>query len=298
MQAQDNSLDIFLKNSRRDKSIHIKVSRNTLIAFIASIILHGLLLWVALPKLDMSSPLPKSDTIEITLAPPPKAVEPTIDVPPPPSPKIEEVTPKVIAKKPSVKPTKPRPQDFSVPKVLTQPEPSIQKVPESPPIPPRPSQPADAPVDMMALVNQNRARRQSVESEATRINAQAEAAERGPTVEEKRNQRIAENLKSGTNGIFDIKRVDALGGSFSFKGWTDYTNVKLQYFDVEAKAGQDTRLLMIKRMISIIREHYQGDFTWESHRLGRSITLSARMEDNAGLEDFLMTEFFGPDYKK
>jgi hypothetical protein len=298
MQAQDNSLDIFLKNSRRDKSIHIKVSRNTLIAFIVSIILHGLLLWVALPKLDMSSPLPKSDTIEITLAPPPKAVEPTIDVPPPPSPKVEEVTPKVIAKKPSVKPTKPRPQDFSVPKVLTQPEPSIQKVPESPPIPPRPSQPADAPVDMMALVNQNRARRQSVESEATRINAQAEAAERGPTVEEKRNQRIAENLKSGTNGIFDIKRVDALGGSFSFKGWTDYTNVKLQYFDVEAKAGQDTRLLMIKRMISIIREHYQGDFTWESHRLGRSITLSARMEDNAGLEDFLMTEFFGPDYKK
>jgi hypothetical protein len=298
MQVQDNSLDIFLKNSRRDKSIHIKVSRNTLIAFIVSIILHGLLLWVALPKLDMSSPLPKSDTIEITLAPPPKAVEPTIDVPPPPSPKVEEVTPKVISKKPSVKPTKPRPQDFSVPKVLTQPEPSIQKVPESPPIPPRPSQPADAPVDMMALVNQNRARRQSVESEATRINAQAEAAERGPTVEEKRNQRIAENLKSGTNGIFDIKRVDALGGSFSFKGWTDYTNVKLQYFDVEAKAGQDTRLLMIKRMISIIREHYQGDFTWESHRLGRSITLSARMEDNAGLEDFLMTEFFGPDYKK
>lgn len=298
MQAQDNSLDIFLKNSRRDQSIHIKVSRNTLIAFIVSIILHGLLLWVALPKLDMSSPLPKSDTIEITLAPPPKAVEPTIDVPPPPSPKIEEVTPKVIVKKPSAKPAKPRPQDFSVPKVLTQPESSIQKVPESPPIPPRPSQPADAPVDMMALVNQNRARRQSVESEATRINAEAEAAERGPTVEEKRNQRIAENLKSGTNGIFDIKRIDALGGSFSFRGWTDYTNVKLQYFDVEAKAGQDTRLLMIKRMISIIREHYQGDFTWESHRLGRSITLSARLEDNAGLEDFLMTEFFGPDYKK
>ncbi|MGZ8270334.1 MAG: hypothetical protein ACXW1T_04070 [Methylophilus sp.] len=298
MQAQDNSLDTFLKNSRRDKSISIKVSRNTLIAFVVSIILHGLLLWVALPKLDMSSPLPKSDTIEITLAPPPKAIEPTIDVPPPPSPKVEEVTPKVIAKKPSVKPAKPQPQDFSVPKVLTQPEPSIQKVPESPSIPPRPSQPADAPVDMMALVNQNRARRQSVESEASRINAQAEAAERGPTVEEKRNQRIAENLKSGTNGIFDIKRIDALGGSFSFRGWTDYTNVKLEYFDVEAKAGQDTRLLMIKRMVSIIREHYQGDFTWESHRLGRSITLSARLEDNAGLEDFLMTEFFGPDYKK
>lgn len=298
MQVQDNSFEQFLKNSHRDKSIHIRVSRNTLIAFIVSVIFHALLLWVALPKLNMGSPLPKSDTIEITLAPPPKAAEPTIDLPPPPTPKVEEVKPKVIAKKPNVKPSKPRPQDFTVPKVLTQQEPSPQKVPDIPPIPPRPTQPADAPVDMMALVNQNRARRQSVESDAARINAQAEAAERGPTEDQKRDQRIAENLKSGTNGIFDIKRIDALGGSFSFKGWTDYTNVKLQYFDVEAKPGQDTRLLMIKRMIAIIREHYQGDFTWDSHRLGRSLTLSARMEDNAGLEDFLMKEFFGPDYKK
>jgi hypothetical protein len=71
----------------------------------------------------------------------------------------------------------------------------------------------------------------------------------------------------------------------------------MQYFDIPAKAGQDTRLLMVKRMISLIREHYQGDFTWESRRLARSVTLSAKLEDNAGLEDFLMTEFFGPNYK-
>jgi hypothetical protein len=298
MQSQDNSFDLFLKNSHRDKSIHIRVSRNTLIAFIVSVIFHALLLWVALPKLNMGSPLPISDTIEITLAPPPKAAEPMVDLPPPPTPKVEEVKPKVIAKMPSVKPIKPRPQDFTVPKVLTQQAPSPQKVPDTTPIPPRPTQPADAPVDMMALVNQNRARRQSVESDAAHINAQAEAAERGPTEDQKRDQRIAENLKSGTNGIFDIKRIDALGGSFSFKGWTDYTNVKLQYFDIEAKPGQDTRLLMIKRMIAIIREHYQGDFTWDSQRLGRSLTLSARMEDNAGLEDFLMKEFFGPNYNR
>ncbi len=150
----------------------------------------------------------------------------------------------------------------------------------------------------MALVNQNRARRQAQESDAARANAEAAAAERGPTEEEKRNQRIMENLKTGTNGIFEIKRIDALGGSFSFRGWTnDYSNAKMQYFDIEAKAGQDTRLLMVKRMIALIREHYQGDFTWESHRLGRALTLSARPEDNAGLEDFLMTEFFGKNYK-
>ena len=50
-------------------------------------------------------------------------------------------------------------------------------------------------------------------------------------------------------------------------------------------------------MISLIREHYQGDFNWESHRMARTIVLSARPEDSAGLEDFLMLEFFGQNYK-
>ncbi|MDX1915172.1 MAG: hypothetical protein SFU55_06270 [Methylophilus sp.] len=285
--------DDFLSRPRTDKQIRLSISRNTLIALVVSIILHALLLWKVVPKFDMSMPASQSDTIEITLAPPPKAPVPTTDVPPPP--KVEEPTPKVMAKKPSTKPAKPKPQDFSVPKVLTQTEPMPQKVPETPAQPP---QPRDAPVDMMALVNQNRARRQAQESDAARANAEAAAAERGSTEEEKRNQRIMENLKTGTNGIFEIKRIDALGGSFSFKGWTnDYSNAKMQYFDIEAKPGQDTRLLMIKRMIALIREHYQGDFTWESHRLGRALNLSARPEDNAGLEDFLMTEFFGKNYK-
>lgn len=106
------------------------------------------------------------------------------------------------------------------------------------------------------------------------------------------------NLKSGTNGIFEITSKSARRATFAFKGWTnDYSNAKLQYFEVEASTGQDIRLLIIRRMIALIREHYQGDFTWESHRLGRSVTQSARLEDNAGLEDFLMMEFFGTNYR-
>jgi hypothetical protein len=45
-------------------------------------------------------------------------------------------------------------------------------------------------------------------------------------------------------------------------------------------------------MIAIIREYEQQDFVWESRRLGRSLMLSARQRDNAGLEQFLMQEFF------
>jgi hypothetical protein len=45
-------------------------------------------------------------------------------------------------------------------------------------------------------------------------------------------------------------------------------------------------------MIAIIRDHERGDFVWESRRLGRNVTLSARPRDEAGLKDFLMREFF------
>ena len=54
---------------------------------------------------------------------------------------------------------------------------------------------------------------------------------------------------------------------------------------------------MIKKMISLIRQHYKGDFNWESHRLNRTIIMSARIEDSEGLEDFMMAEFFGRNYK-
>lgn len=288
--------DEFLKHTRKDRAISIRISRNTLLAFVFSLVFHGLLLWLVVPKTE-GEPLPKATQIQVNLAPLPQPVVPEIMPPAPELPKPEAVKPppKVMAKKPAVKPSQPRQQDFSVPEVMTQSQPSPQAVPT--PITP-PAQ-EDAPVDMMALVNRNRNRRNTFEDEAARQNAAAIAREQGPSEDEKRNQRIMENLKVGTNGIFEIKRLESRNASFSFKGWTDNaSNAKMRFFEVEAKSGQDIRLLVIQRMIALIREHYQGDFTWDSHRLGRSLTLSARPEDNAGLEDVLMQEFFGPNYKQ
>ena len=45
-------------------------------------------------------------------------------------------------------------------------------------------------------------------------------------------------------------------------------------------------------MISIIRRYENEDFVWESHRLGHSITLSARAQDTHDLETFMLREFF------
>jgi hypothetical protein len=61
---------------------------------------------------------------------------------------------------------------------------------------------------------------------------------------------------------------------------------------VERGANPSIEIAIVRRMIVIIREHESGDFVWRSQRLGRDVTLSARAADTAGLEEFLMREFF------
>ena len=296
----NDSFGTFLQSPRGDKLIRLHVSRNTLIAFVVSIVLHLLALLFLVPKIDLN-PSPQATTMEVSLAPKPTAPEVTPQtetVPEPiPSP-APEVKKKIIAKKPTSKPSTPKASDFSVPKVLTTPQPSPQTVPITSPIKPQPQTSTDAPADMMAMVNQKRAQREEQESDAARQNVAATAAERGPSAEEKRDANIKRNFQSGTNGVFEITRLESRSASFTFLGWTSsLSNAKREFFEVEASAGQDVRLLMIRRMISLIRQHYQGDFDWESHRLGKTIVKSARVEDSAELEDFLMQEFFGQNYK-
>ena len=49
-------------------------------------------------------------------------------------------------------------------------------------------------------------------------------------------------------------------------------------------------------MIELIRKEKTGDFEWDSHRLGKVITMSARVKDTAELQAFLMKEMF-PEYR-
>lgn len=278
----------FLLTPRGDKLIRINISRNTLIALICSLIIHALILLAVVPQIQFSPPDSSRSTIEVSLAPPKQPepiVEPTPE--PPPEPVKEPVqkpkTPKVMTQKP--KPNAPPPA-FKVPDVIATPKPAPEPVP-----PKETTYP-----DMQSYMKAQQAKRQSVESDAARQNAEAVAKEIGPSEEEKRNQRISKNLKGGAGGTFTLTSMDPNGrrATIAFNGWVDnLSNQKKQFFEVEAKSGQNLKLLIVKRVISFIRESYQGDFPWESQRLNREITLSARLEDNSGLEDFLMTEFFG-----
>ena len=289
-QSAHHSFEEFLLKSpsrwrSRNVLIRIHINRNTFIAIIFSLLVHALVLFLALPPLQFDkSSLALPSTMEVSLAPPvrPQVIEP-LPEPEKTLPKPEKVKPKVITQKSN---TNAKPS-FSVPDVIATPAPSHEVTPAK-----------DQPVDMMAYVNARRAQRQASETDAAKQNAEAVAREIGPTAEQVREERIKNNFKNGTNGIFEITSLSTRHAAFSFRGWTnDYSNARRESFEVEAGTGQDVRLIMIRKMIWLIRQHYHGDFNWDSQRLARVVVQSARPEDNAGLEDFMMMEFFGGNYK-
>ena len=104
---------------------------------------------------------------------------------------------------------------------------------------------------------------------------------------------VMRNLRSGTNGLFQLMSMDSRSASFSFRGWTtDINSARREYINIDIGSNPSIELAVVRKMIEIIRRHYNGDFNWESQRLDRVITLSARTADTEGLEEFLVKEFF------
>ena len=93
--------------------------------------------------------------------------------------------------------------------------------------------------------------------------------------------------------MFQIQRLGVDSAEFLFFGWNkDIRRNSTQRIEVSKGDNANIRIAVVRRMIVVIRDHESGDFTWVSRRLGRDVTLSARAQDNAGLEEFLMQEFF------
>jgi len=99
-------------------------------------------------------------------------------------------------------------------------------------------------------------------------------------------------------GLFQIVELGYDDARFYFFGFDkDIQRNARQLIDVRKGDNADIRLAVVRRMIGIIREKIPGDFVWVSQRLGRHVTLSARPEDNAGLEDFILHDVF-PDARQ
>lgn len=248
-----------------------------LAAIIWLLLVWGFAHFLSSPEVDVSSSAPiEASFVELPEAAPARS---------------PDAQPKAVAKKSKarIQPRRDAPPRAAMPE-------SRPAMPE-PPASPEPASDLAPPTDMMSYVNAAKARRHAAESAAARENAAETARERGPSADEIRMANIKRNLQpQGTNGVFQIISMSVRTGKFSFRGWAgDASNARREVIEVDAGPEGDVERAMVRSMIELIRRYYKGDFNWESQRLGRSIVMSARMEDNAGLEDFLMREFFGAD---
>lgn len=220
------------------------------------------------------------------------------------SPKVEMVVSAPIeasfVELPEVAPNKsPDAQPQSLPRQTSKPKIKLRTdIAATKPVAPADPAPAPnlaPPTDLLSYVNAARARRRAAETSAERENSEARANEREPSADEIRMANIKRNLQpQGTNGVFQIVSMGIRTGTFSFRGWTkDFSNARRELIEVDAGPNGDMEHAMVRSMIELIRKYYKGDFNWESQRLNRVVILSARIEDNAGLEDFLIREFFG-----
>lgn len=257
-----------------DDYLEIRINRRLLIAMVVSLLVHAMLIIFIRQNVQINiRPASTMDTVlSVRLNPPAPTHTPSS---PPAYPMPHVQAPPHHAYQHATPSTR-----------ITLPKQAVLTVP-SEPVTPAPVTPADAaPTDMTSYINAVRARRQMAERE--------DGADRQPSADNIRNANINRNLQpQGAGGIFQIMWIGTRTAEFSFRGWdSTYNNGRREEIEVEADAGNDIEHAIIRKMIAIIRKRHKGDFSWESQRLNRVVTLSARMEDNAGLEDFLMREFF------
>jgi len=283
--------------SQRYLEIHIR--RSTLIAIIASLLVHALLLFTLHQKpvriespsnQDTQAPLVVQLTPLRSTKVAPKQTR-LVPVRPAKNPEIQPQPPAKQTSKPRLKPripVRPRPTVVPAP-VIAAPKPPL----DTQAVPPAPDSTPAPPTDMMSYINSVRARRQAAEQ----ADAAPAANQSSPSPDEIREANIKRNLQpGGTNGVFQILSMGVRTAQFSFRGWTtDSSHFQRQTIDVDAGLNGDVERAIVHRMIELIRQYYKGDFNWESQRLNRVIVLSARKQDNAQLEDFLMKEFFTRD---
>ncbi len=106
-------------------------------------------------------------------------------------------------------------------------------------------------------------------------------------------QRAGRADAADSGGVFQLRRVGYRDAEVFFRGWsTDAKRDRTRLLTVEQGAETDIQTAVVKKMIEVIREERSEDFTWDSRRLGKVLTLSARPQDSAALEQFLMQEFF------
>jgi type IV secretory pathway VirB10-like protein len=207
-----------------------------------------------------------------------------------PKPKPQQQAPKKAPKTPS-----PPVQIKRLPNTITLPnEKPVEVVKAEPKTVAPPAEP-----DLQAYIEARRRARgaaspsdqpaeESEDARANRIAMANVAAANGRSRGDDRNE---------TGGVFSISNKTFHSAELKFRGWNpNFKRRWLQQLTVEQGTEVDVETAIVKKMIELIRKEKTGDFEWDSHRLQRVVTMSARPQDTAELQAFLFKEMF-PEYR-
>ena len=100
-----------------------------------------------------------------------------------------------------------------------------------------------------------------------------------------------QTTRRGPGGNSLIDEMKSTGATGTINGHGDQADFSLS-LEVRKGGNSDMRIAVVRRMITIIRMYEHEDFVWESQRLDRKVILSAREQDTAALEAFMLKEFF------
>jgi hypothetical protein len=206
---------------------------------------------------------------------------------------------KPITKQKPQKPVKQAPVQIKrLPNTITLPDEKPPEVVKEEP--PKKAREVPQEVDMSAYIEARRKARGAAEPSES---VEESASERGNRIA--RANIAAANGKSrgddenDSGGVFQVINKTSLTAEVKFRGWNkNFQRRWLKQVPVEIGKEPDIETAIVKKMIELIRLEKDGDFEWESHRLQRTVKMSARLKDQQELEAFLFLEMFPNDKRR
>jgi hypothetical protein len=274
------------------------------LTLLLSLLVHVAALWEFLPHLqnlagDSDTTVKAGEPLAVRLAPLPSTA------PPPPAAQVAPPAPVRSAQaSPPPKAQAPKPAR-EVPATVVAVAPPATGSVALPPPEPRPATPTPGPPvegDLSSFIAARR--RARGEPEPSPSSADALRASSTDNDIARRDRIVASNLAAlnaptfgnepkNSGGIFQIQRMGYDDAEFTFFGWSSEIRRRAsQKVEVRRGEASDIRIAVVRKMIEIIRQYEQEDFSWNSRRLGKVVVLSARLADTPGLEEFMMQEFF------
>lgn len=215
--------------------------------------------------------------------------------PPPPQKSATRKPVEPSKNTPRAAPTRPRVE--RLPDTITLPDEKPVEVAKAEPVQEAKREEAPPAMDMADFIAKRRQARGATDPSTTTEESEAARGTRNALANIAAINNRGRDDANESGGIFSVSNKTFHSMDLKFRGWNpNFKRRWLTAVTVEQGSEPDVETAVVKKMIELIRREKKGDFEWDSHRLGRVVTMSARPQDTAELQAFLMKEMF-PEYR-